>query len=208
MKTTHVYVDGFNLYYGCLRGTSHRWLDLAEFCRLMLPNNDLQCIKYFTARVGSRPNDPSKPERQRLYLRALGTLPLVEVHFGHHLTHKVAMPLANPPATGSRYALVLRTEEKGSDVNLATHLISDAYENRMDVAVLVTNDSDLLAPVQLVSERLGKEVGVLNPQRHPAKALRRASSFFKQVRPGVLAASQFPKEMQDVNGTFRKPATW
>jgi len=99
---THVYVDGFNLYYGCLRGTPHRGLDLAEFCRLMLPDNDVRRIKYFTARIGARPDDPVKPSRQQLYLRALRTLPNLEIHFGHYLTHKVGMPLAHPSATPCR----------------------------------------------------------------------------------------------------------
>ena len=111
---THVYVDGFNLYYGCLRGTPHRWLNLAELCRLMLPFDDVRRIKYFTALVGPRRGDNGQPLRQQLYLRALSTLPLVEIHLGHYLTHEVSMPLAHPPAAGPQYARVIKTEEKGS----------------------------------------------------------------------------------------------
>jgi len=75
MIKTYVYVDGFNLYYGALKGTPYRWLDLAELCRLMLPPNDVQRIRYYTARVGVRAGDPDQPVRQQAYLRALGTLP-------------------------------------------------------------------------------------------------------------------------------------
>ena len=96
----------------------------------MLPRNDLQRIKYFTAHVGARPHDPDQPMRQQLYLRALRTLPLVEIYLGHYLSHEVSMPLANPPAGGSRFVKVIKTEEKGSDVNIATHLVSDAYERQ------------------------------------------------------------------------------
>jgi hypothetical protein len=174
----------------------------------MLPVNEVVCIKYFTARVGARPKDPDQPLRQQVYLRALGTLGIVEVHYGHYLSHSVMMPLAEPPAKGPKYAKVLKTEEKGSDVNLATHLISDAYEERFEVAVLITNDSDLLGPVELVSHRLRKRVGLLNPQRHPAFVLKKAATFFKQIRSGALAASQFPDELTDANGVFRKPASW
>lgn len=206
---TIVYVDAFNLYYGCLKGTAYRWLDLERLARKMLAaNNEVVAIKYFTARVGARPHDPDQPTRQQLYLRALATLPLVQVHFGHYLSHEVTMPLANPPAGGSRYAQVIKTEEKGSDVNLATHLVADAYENAFDVAALVTNDSDLLEPVRLVRSRLNKTVGILNPQRHPAFVLKREASFFKQIRPAALAASQFADELQDSIGWFRKPAGW
>ncbi len=93
-------------------------------------------------------------------------------------------------------------------MNLATHLVADAYENRFDAAALVTNDSDLLEPVRLVRQRLKKTVGVLNPQEHPSFVLARAASFFKQIRPAALAASQFPDELQDPIGLFRKPASW
>lgn len=205
---TFVYIDAFNLYYGCLRKTPYRWLDLDAFCRILLPKNDIRRIKYFTARVGVRPGDRAQPVRQQLYLRALATIPHVEIHFGHYLSHEVFMPLADPPTSGSRFVKVLKTEEKGSDVNLATHLISDAYEKRFDIAVLVSNDSDLLGPVNLVKERLGKKIGILNPQKHPAFVLRNAATFFKQIRPSSLAKSQFPSAMSDVHGTFHKPSSW
>lgn len=205
---TYVYIDAFNLYYGCLKGTPYRWLDVAELCRLLLPKNDVQRIKYFTAHVGERAGSPNQPLRQQLYLRALSTLPTVEVYLGHYLSHEVSMPLAHPPSRGSRFVRVIKTEEKGSDVNLATHLISDAYEDKFDIAVLVTNDSDLLSPVKLVTERLRKRVGILNPQKHPAFVLKKAATFFKPIRHGVLAASQFPQVLMDATGAFHKPSSW
>ena len=205
---TFVYIDAFNLYYGCLRKTPYRWLDLVAFCRRLLPKNDILRIKYFTARVGPRPGDPDQPLRQQLYLRALATLPLVEIHYGHYLSHEVFMPLSNPPKVGSRFVKVMKTEEKGSDVNLATHLISDAYENAFDIAALITNDSDLLGPVNLVKDRLGKKVGILNPQKHPAFVLRNAATFFKQIRNSALANSQLPAVLSDSHGTFQRPSTW
>lgn len=206
---TFVYVDAFNLYYGCLKGTPYRWLDLERLARqLLAANNDIRRIKCFTARVGARPNDPDQPTRQQLYLRALGTLPLVEIHYGHYLSHEVVMPLAAPIPGGPRYAKVIKTEEKGSDVNLATHLVADAYENAFDAAALITNDSDLLEPVRLVRSRLRKTIGVLNPQPHPAFVLVKAASFVKQIRPSALRKSQFAHELQDEVGTFRKPPAW
>jgi hypothetical protein len=72
---TYVYVDGFNLFYGALRRTPYRWLDLAKLCRLYFPSDDVRRIKYFTAIVSARPSDPDQPLRQQLYLRALQTLP-------------------------------------------------------------------------------------------------------------------------------------
>ena len=193
MNRTYVYVDGFNLYYGSLRNTPYRWLDLETLCRLLLPPNDVVRINYYTARVGARIGDPQQPLRQQVYLRALGTLPRVRVHFGHYLSHAVSMPLESPAPGGPRFARVIKTEEKGSDVNLATHLVSDAYEGAFDCAVLVTNDSDLREPVDLVRRRLGKAVGIINPHRHAAVALSNVATFVKSIRQGVLRASQFKK---------------
>jgi hypothetical protein len=124
--TTNIYIDGFNLYYGALRNTPYRWLNPEALCQLLLPKNTIGEIKYFTALVSARPNDPDQPLRQQLYLRALGTLPKVSVHLGHFLTHKVTMALVVPPGQPQQYAKVIKTEEKGSDVNLATHLLHDA----------------------------------------------------------------------------------
>jgi hypothetical protein len=207
MKRTYVYVDAFNLYYGCLKGTAHRWLNLQEFCRLMLPVNEVLAIKYFTAHVSARPTDPSQPLRQQIYLRALATVG-VQIIYGHYLRHRVQMPLADPVPGKNKYVTVIKTEEKGSDVNLATHLVSDGYEERYDTAVLITNDSDLLGPLQLVTTRLKKQVGILNPHKYPAFVLKSAATFFKQIRAGVLTASQFPEKLADANGEFHKPIEW
>lgn len=205
---TNVYVDGFNLYYGALRNTPHRWVNLHLLCQLLLPTNTIQEIKYFTALVAARPNDPNQPVRQQLYLRALATLPTVSVHLGHFLTHEVTMPLAMAPGQPQQYVRVVKTEEKGSDVNLATHLLHDAHLNRFDIAVVISNDSDLLAPIKIVRQQLGKQVGVLNPQKRPSRAILPHIDFIKQIRAGVLGAAQFANTLADQHGQFTKPPAW
>jgi uncharacterized LabA/DUF88 family protein len=205
---TYVYIDGFNLYYGALRKTPYRWVNVRKLCELLLPKNTIDEIKYFTARVSARPGDPDQPVRQQLFFRALQTLPGLTIHYGHFLTHTVAMPLVPVPGQPQRYAWVVKTEEKGSDVNLATHLLHDAHMRRFDVAVVVSNDSDLLEPIKIVRQALGKKVGILNPQKNPSRALLPHIDFIKQIRTGVLKASQFPVSMSDQHGTFTKPAGW
>jgi hypothetical protein len=204
---TCVYIDGFNLYYGALRGTPFRWLDLGKLCDTLLPKNDVQAIKYFTALVKPRPGDPQQPVRQQTYLRALKTDPRCSVILGHFLAHRVRMPLAKPTAT-TRYADVIKTEEKGSDVNLATHLLCDGFDNAYDVAVIVSNDSDLAEPARIVAEHLGKKVGILNPHKHPSRELSKHALFLKQIRKGVLGASQFSPTLTDSYGMFHKPEAW
>lgn len=205
---TNVYVDGFNLYYGALRKTPYRWLDLEKLCTLLLPNNTIGEIKYFTALVSARPGDPDQPVRQQTYLRALATLPKVSVHLGHFLTHEVMMPLAVPAGQPQTYVRVVKTEEKGSDVALATELLNDAHLRRFDIAVLITNDSDLLPPIRIVRGQLGRKIGLLNPQKNTSHILAKNSDFIKRIRAGAIAASQFPAELHDAKGRFTKPATW
>ena len=206
---TFIYVDGFNLYFGSLRRTRYRWLNLQRLCELILAaNNQIERIKYFTAHITQRPQDPQQPARQQTYLRALRTLPNVDIILGHYLTHEVKMPLAGTPLGAPlQYVTVLKTEEKGSDVNLATHLVHDAHMNRFDLAVIVSNDSDLLEAVKIVKS-LGKKVGILNPHPHPSRVLLREATFLKPIRSGPLGASQFPTHMTDANGTFHKPKGW
>ena len=201
----NIYVDGFNLYYGALKNTPYRWLDIAKLCRIMLPRDTINQIKYFTALVNPRPTNPNQLTRQQIYLRALQTIPNLEIIYGHFLTHEIMMPLA-PPKSG--YVKVIKTEEKGSDVNLALHLLSDGYKNAYDVAVIVSNDSDLLLPVQFVKKELGKKIGILNPQKHPSKVLIANADFVKNIRRGVLSKSLFPTTLTDSQGMFTKPAIW
>lgn len=208
MKTI-VYIDGFNLYYGALRNTPYKWLDVLTLCNLLLPKNQIIQIKYFTALVSARSNDPDQPNRQLLFLRALRTLPNLEIIYGHFLEHVVSMRLANPVPGGQKYANVIKTEEKGSDVNIATHLVNDGHNKRYEVAVLISNDSDLVEPIKIVRNELKIPVGVLNPITNiPSHELRKHATFVKPIRQGVLATSQFPSTLTDANGIFYKPPSW
>jgi uncharacterized LabA/DUF88 family protein len=206
---THVYIDGFNLYYGAVKDTTLKWLNVRRLCELLLPDHQIDRVKYFTARVSARKDDPDKPTRQQIYLRALRTLPNLDIIYGSFLSHEVPMLLAEPAPGGPRFAKVIKTEEKGSDVNIAAHLIHDAHKGLFDIAVLVTNDSDLTEPIKIVRSELGLQVGILNPhEQTPSRMLLKHASFVKQIRHGALAASQFPDILKDGKGTFHKPKAW
>ncbi|MDE0253509.1 MAG: NYN domain-containing protein [Rhodospirillaceae bacterium] len=205
---TFVYVDGFNLYYGALKGTPWKWLDLpALFARVLQPHHEILKVKYFTARVSGTPADRSKPQRQEVYFRALRRFrPEVEMYFGHFLSHPVRAPLAQP--TGNvRSATVIRTEEKGSDVNLAVHLLNDGWLDAYDCAVVVSNDSDIAEAMRLVRLHNGKRIGLLTPGAgRTSQQLKRHADFVRRIRPGALQDSQLPEA---VPGTaIRKPADW
>jgi len=89
MARVNVYIDGFNLYYGAVKGSPFKWLDLSALCQRMLPGDTVQKIEYFTAILSARPGDPGLPMRQQIYLRALRTIPNLEITYGKFLTHSV-----------------------------------------------------------------------------------------------------------------------
>jgi len=206
MANVHVYIDGFNLYYGALKRTPYKWLDLKVLSETLLPVDNIQELHYFTARVSSRPYNLTSAHDQGLYIRALRTIPNLQIVYGHFLTHSVPMYLTNvsPP----QKVWVDKTEEKGSDVNLASHLLRDAYLKRFEVAVLITNDSDLAEPVRIVAQELKLPIGILNPHQFHSRELRQYATFIKRIRQGELASSQFPPTLTDRKGTFSKPIGW
>ncbi len=210
LMKTNVYVDGFNLFYGCVKDTPYRWLNLAQLCQVLLPTDCIHRIRYFTAPVQPRPGHPQQRVHQHIYLRALCTIPNLSIHHGQFRSRVVRLPLAQPPAGRPRTVEVVRTEEKGSDVNLATALLVDGFTRDFDAAVVVSNDSDLLEPIKVVRQRLGYPVGILNP--HPrgkrSRALFQAATFARQVSRRALQASQFPHTLTDAHGTITKPQGW
>jgi len=212
-KNTIVYIDGFNLYYGALRGSSYKWLDMKRLCELLMPNNHIIKIKYFTAHVSGRQNDPDAPVRQQTYLRALRTIKNLEIHLGHFLSHVVSLPLADPVPGKNPFAKVIKTEEKGSDVNIASHLLFDAFKGQCDVMAVVSNDSDLYTPMRMLRDDFKKVVGFINPHAENPRSqksiqLSRVASFYKPIRMTALQRCQFPPVIEDENGRIHKPSAW
>ena len=169
----------------------------------MLPNDTVEAIHYYTARVSSRPYNTTAPLDQQVYFRALRTIPNLSITFGHFLTHSVRMVLSG--SNPVQKVFVEKTEEKGSDVNLAAHLVRDAFQKRFELAVLVTNDSDLAEPVRIVRQELGFPVGILNPHQYHSSVLKQQAIFVKRIRQADLIASQFPPTLTDAKGTFKNP---
>ncbi len=205
---TYVYVDGFNLYYGALKGTAWKWLDLpALFMRVLQAHHDILKVNYFTARVSGTHADQSKSQRQDVYLRALQHYrPEVDVYFGHFLSHRVSAPLAQPIGN-RRTAEVIKTEEKGSDVNLAVHLLNDAWLDVYDCAVVVSNDGDLVEAMHLVKEHHGKRIGLVTPGTgRPSRQLMAHADFIRHTRSNALQRSQLPDPIPGTN--IRKPLRW
>ncbi len=201
-----IYIDGFNLYYGSLKNSQYKWLDVSKLTRHLFPKDIVTTIKYFTAPVKVRPNDvdAEKPNRQQIYLRALRTLPHLEIFEGNFLTHAVMMKNAD----GHGFTKVIKTEEKGTDVNIATHLVNDAHNSVFELAVVVSNDSDLVEPIRVVTTELWLPIVVVSPYERNSIELKKIASSVRHIRQGVLSVSQFPPVLRDKTGIFRKPLVW
>lgn len=211
---TIVYVDGFNLYFGCLKNTAYRWLDLWAFAEQTVPRaSDVIQVRYFTACVKPQPGYPP-PVHQSTYLRAVATLPNVTTHLGEFRSHVKSFPEHPEPTNGDppRMVKVRKSDEKGSDVNLASYLLLDGFRGLYDQAVVVSNDSDLATPVQMVRDELGKKAVVLFPcldkHRSPTSRLRNAASSWFRVRESALKRSLFLNNLSDSTGNFHKPPNW
>ena len=202
-----VYVDGFNVYYA-IRGTPYRWLDLGHLSRLLVPNAVIVRIRYFTARVADRPGHAGQAARQDTYLRALSTIPHLNICEGRFLSTQVRMAVVDPAPGAPRTVRVHKTEEKGSDVNLATMLLLDAVRNEYDEAVIITNDSDLVMPIRITRLELGKPVGVLNPGTLFSRAIDQAATYYRPISLKSFAAAEFPDPVRTAGGAIQRPAGW
>jgi hypothetical protein len=203
----YVYVDGFNLYYRALKGTSYRWLNLLTLAkRLLDPGDTVEVVRYFTARVSARSGDPDAPRRQQIFFNALRTVPQIKFHYGRFLPKTKMRPLVS---TG-KFVEIHDTEEKGSDVNFATHLLNDGWLKKYEVALVLSQDTDLIEPIRIVTKERGLKVGLvwLDGGR-PSKHLAAASSFVRHINSADLVASQFPNPIITPTGyRVDKPKSW
>ena len=128
------------------------------------------------------------------------------MYFGHFLSHSVRAPLVHPEGD-RRTVEVIRTEEKGSDVNLAVHLLNDAWLDAYDCAVVVSNDSDIAEAMRLVKYQHRKRIGLVTPgTRRPSRQLLAHSHFSRHIRPNALRRSQLPDRVPGTN--LKKPKHW
>ena len=207
---TNIYIDGFNLYYRALRGTDFRWLDLRVLSSQLFPNDSVNRICFFTALVQPRPNDPGQATRQLIYHRALKTLPGVEIHLGALRPRTKRLPLAQSASGPLTFVRVLDSEEKGTDVNLATELLVDGFKGNFQKAVVISNDSDFARAMRVIRGELGLQIVSVNPDTRakPHRDLSSASTYVKNIRRNHLRRSQLPATLTDSFGTFSKPREW
>ena len=207
---TNVYIDGFNLYYRALKDTPYRWLDLRRLAETLFPQDSINRVSYFTARLDVRPGNPGQAQRQLIYLRALATLPGFDSYFGVFRSGVKRRPLAESVPGLPSYVLVRDSEEKGSDVNLATRLLVDGFNGEYEQAVVVSNDADFAGAMRYVRDDLGLRVTLVNPdpRNSSPRELADAATYVKRLWKSHLRRSQLPDTLTDGIGTITKPAGW
>lgn len=205
MNRVITYIDGFNLYFG-LRSKGWRryyWLNLHQLSLALLkPGQQLAAVHYFTARIRANGHNVDDMRRQSLYVEALQTLPDTTLHFGHYLD--------KPRQCRQCGAQWMDYEEKMTDVNIAVQMLADAFDDRIDTALIISADSDLTTPVSKVRQRFpAKRVVIAEPPgRHSTALCNNASGYFT-IGEAKLRASQLPDQVQRADGfVLRRPAHW
>ena len=202
MKRVIAYIDGFNLYYG-LRSKGWKqlyWLNLQKVAlNLLTPDQTLVATKYFTAKISS---PPDKQRRQNTYLEALETLPNFQIYYGHYLEDTIKCRNCGYTYTTHH--------EKMTDVNIAMELLSDAFQDAFDVALIISADSDLVGPLKKIKSLFphNRAVMVFPPGRQ-SHALKTTATAYTYLGRTVLAKSVFPDQVIKSDGfALQCPASW
>jgi hypothetical protein len=196
------YIDGFNLYFGIKSKNwqKYYWLDIHSMILSMLRNyQELVCVKYFTSRVT---DNPDKQQRQNDYLEALETNPNIKIYFGkYQLNERICIKCGFKNVVPN---------EKMTDVNIATELLSDSFDNLFDTALLISADSDLVGPINRVLTLfpLKKVIIYFPPKRHSIDLSRIASKVL-HVSRDILLKNQLPDTIKKLDGySLSRPSRW
>lgn len=213
-----VYIDGFNLYYGLFKHgppVCRQYKRLNPFLlgqematRLKL-SGDVTRVRYFTSRAKHNPEEPGQPTRQHMLVRAMETLPEINVHRGQHIDSiKRGFLVVDPDKAIRNFST---REEKGSDVSLGVFMTRDIALKEIDVALLVSNDSDLMNAVSVAEADFNTRVYIVSPQPsgNLSRKLREAASGLIIVDPDCLAKCWFAISVVDGLGRkIHKPDRW
>ena len=225
---TRVYVDGYNLYYGCLKSTPYKWLDLIIlFERCILPSSAPSssellplAIKFFTAKILEKAakalDSVSSQARYHTALRKLYSdrIDIIEGYYSL-IESKAKLVDSIDSATWPRdcqETLVWKLEEKQSDVNLALHAYHDAITNEVEQVVIVTNDTDIAPALSLIRSHTNVQIGLVVPARHhqrvPNSELAELAHWVRtHISLEELAIAQLPRVIPGRKPTM-KPESW
>lgn len=230
-KRTAVYIDGYNLYYGRLRGTAFKWLDVVAMSHLLLhdhdPDSEVIAVRYFSSPCLATfsSHGQASTQAQQAYHRALleRHSPLLTLTLGKHVHDKngTLIPRYNVGSAFHRddRVRVWKVEEKKTDVNLALAMYRDANSGKFGQQVVCSNDSDIEPALAAVRADFPEiTLGVVTP-RHPVdagKGHRNTLSTLSghahwtrhHIRDEELASSQLPARVSTRKKPIKKPPHW
>jgi uncharacterized LabA/DUF88 family protein len=228
---TAIYIDGYNLYYGRLRGTQYKWLDVVKLfsriTRSIEPYSEIILVKFFTAPVlpkFSRHGEESM-RAQNEYHRALEAIypDKFKKILGSHLYEKdgTKMPiyLEGHEFDKNNTVKVWRLVEKKTDVNLALAMYRDVNKGNLDQVVLISNDTDTEPVITALFEDFPKlKIGMISPrgpQQHGKKGRPASNSLLKhahwtrtQINDDELLSAQLPGLIPTNKKPAKKPTYW
>lgn len=228
---TRVYIDGYNFYYGCLKRTSFKWLDpVALFERQILPSVLFEpegravfaleplAVKFFTAPIlrnfASTQDSVSSQERYHAALTShqAGRIVIVKGYYDAKEARARRAGRGISP-TNSEFVEIWKLEEKQSDVSLALHAYSDAIRGEIDLAVIVTNDTDRVPALAMIRRDTSVAIGLVVPTRSNERAanadLTRLADWTRtHITADELAASQLPRVVPGGRTASHKPVSW
>lgn len=228
---TAIYIDGYNLYYGRLRGTEYKWLDVvslfSQIVRSIEPSSQVVAVKYFTAPALTKfaRHGEDSMRAQNDYHRALESkYPNIFTKvLGSHVYEKdgTLLPIyvEGQPYDKTNTVKVWRLVEKKTDVNLAMGMYRDASKGLIDHLVLVSNDSDAEPVLEaLVEDCPSVKIGLIMPLSYPddTKKGRPASTGLSKladwtrsyVRDDELKNALLPEQVPTRKKPAKKPAHW
>ncbi|MDR1826288.1 MAG: NYN domain-containing protein [Rickettsiales bacterium] len=177
---------------------------------LLRPDDELTAVKYFSA-MKSDANNPQRALNQKIYFEALESTGKVSVELGFFSIRRVTLPLTSDWDAGRvNMVNVVKTEEKGTDVNLAIRMVADAKDDKFDYAMLFSNDSDMANAVKIANRECGKQIGLfIGRGARSYKVLHNHILHTKHLLPNLFAAHQFPNEIRLPGGrVITKPKDW
>lgn len=219
---TIVYIDGFNLYFGCLQNTPYRWLDVSKLvsriCKEQSHKTELIGVKYFTADIKaklSRRGNESCITQQNYLLSLKAYSPNIEIIKGKYNISKAQYHQHGEPVDFDKKHAVWRAEEKQTDVNIALHMFCDSVvDNICEQVVLFSNDSDLAPALYAIKKRNSKiTIGIVAPvrdnERKSSIDLREHSDWTRNgIQSHELLESQLPNRVITRKRPIIKPAHW
>jgi uncharacterized LabA/DUF88 family protein len=193
----NVYIDGFNLYHAIdeLEEESLKWLDLYALSQNILNKDQkLNEVKYFSAFATWRPDSY---KRHRDYVAALELSGVTSI-MGRFKEKRIKCK-----ATCGE--IFLTHEEKETDVNIGSHLIADALQDKFDTAYIISADTDLAAVVRLAQSTVGtdKRVRTVAPPGRYARS--RELQHLFAITKGKIRASQLPDVLEGKGMSIIRP---